>query len=107
MISVKAKRGHRRFSFRDFEIKIGRLRDLGEIGWKRNKVTYSKQYLGVYRRCIECGGKLIVTNYIGSDNVLEIVCKKCGLVHAIYGASFYQKETNEILAILRGEKEKQ
>ena len=54
MISVKAKRGHRRFSFRDFEIKIGRLRDLGEIGWKRNKVTYSKQYLGVYLSILYC-----------------------------------------------------
>ena len=39
-------------------------------------------------KCIECGGKLIIAPYNGSNGGLkELVCSECGLVHAINSPS--------------------
>ena len=59
-------------------------------------------FMYIFSFCVECGAPLVVTSYIGSDLVLEIVCPNCGLVHAVFGSNFYLKETEEIKTQLRG-----
>jgi len=49
------------------------------------------------RRCVECNGRLVLKNYIGSDMVYEVVCSECGLVHAVLGNFFYDSVMKKIL----------
>ncbi|RLE38247.1 hypothetical protein DRJ17_04580 [Candidatus Woesearchaeota archaeon] len=56
--------------------------------------------------CIECGAKLKVVEYIGAIHLKELVCPKCGLVHAIFGADFYRDVQNEIIEQLIKQQEK-
>ena len=46
---------------------------------------------------MECGSKLIVTTYNGSDELKELVCPKCGLIHAVFGHIFYLDTQNKII----------
>ena len=80
----------------DFEIK----RDFSRINYSSKDVSLNLNFLPkdlyIYNTCVECGGKLVFTTYIGSQMVYEIVCSKCGLVHAVFGSNFYEKQTEEI-----------
>jgi len=72
--------------------------------WHKQVVYFippGEPYRTLSRKCIECNSPLIATYYLGTTHVIEIVCTKCGLVHAVYGSNFYQKETEKIKEELR------
>jgi len=56
--------------------------------------------------CVECGARLRVDFYQNSDKLRELVCPVCGLVHAVFGASFYEVIQNKIFEISQKDRDK-